>query len=84
MTKDAFASNQLVGENMTDKWITYVSYASDLEVISEEFYLYDVNAIISSVGGGLGMFLGVSCLGLISQILQIILLNKSWKWPSVK
>jgi hypothetical protein len=58
----------ILGENLTDiSLVTYISFASDLEVISQEFFLYDANAIIASVGGGLGMFLGASCLGIILQ-----------------
>jgi hypothetical protein len=50
-----------------------ISYSSDLEVISNEFYLYDANAIISSVGGGLGMFLGVSCFGIMSGLYKVMM-----------
>ena len=65
----------IAGENMTESWILYISFSTDLEVISEEFFLYDANAIISAVGGGLGMFLGVSCFGILSDLFKS-LLNK--------
>ena len=44
-----------------------MAFSTDLEIVSEEFYIYDLNAIISAVGGGLGMFLGGSCYGIFSQ-----------------
>ena len=65
--------NLVLGELMEDVWIVYLAFSTDLEVISEEFYLYDFNAIISAVGGGLGMFLGVSCFGILSKIFQYLL-----------
>lgn len=62
-----------------------MAISSDLEVTSEEFYLYDANAIISSVGGGLGMFLGCSCLGLILEILKILVNHSNWVFcPDLK
>ena len=38
----------------------------------EELLLYDLNAIISGIGGSLGLFLGFSFLGLIEQALNWI------------
>jgi hypothetical protein len=64
--------NWVAGEYLTDSRIQYISYSGDLEIISQEFFLYDANAIISAVGGGLGMFLGVSCLGVITNIFRIL------------
>ena len=68
----------ILGENRTDDcWITYVAFSSDLEITYDEFFLYDANAIVASVGGGLGMFLGVSCLGVILEILKLLLKSTS-------
>ena len=44
--------------------------------ITEEVLLYDLNAIISGIGGSLGLFLGFSFLGLIEQALNWICCEK--------
>jgi hypothetical protein len=37
-------------------------------MIQEEYLLYDFNAIISAVGGNLGLFVGFSCLSFVEII----------------
>ncbi len=32
------------------------------------FRLYDLNAIVSAIGGSLGLFLGISCIDVISVV----------------
>ena len=50
----------------------YVGYNSNYTLVSDEHYLYDLNAIISAVGGGLGLFVGVSAFGLFKLFLDYI------------
>ena len=50
----------------------YVGYNSNYTLVSDEQYLYDLNAIISAVGGGLGLFVGVSAFGLFELFLNYI------------
>ena len=38
--------------------------------IHEEYLLYDLNAIVSAVGGSLGLFLGFSCYELVKTCLK--------------
>jgi hypothetical protein len=60
-----------------DKWISYISFVSDLVVSSEEYYIYNLNTLVASIGGGLGMFLGVSIFGTISKLLRPCVKNIS-------
>ena len=48
----------------------YVGYNSNYTLVSDEQYLYDLTAIISAVGGGLGLFVGVSAFGLFELLLN--------------
>ncbi len=45
-------------------------YMSGIVETSEEYLLFDANAIVASVGGSLGLFLGVSCINLFNVILE--------------
>ena len=45
----------------------YVSSAGSMSERTKEMYLYDATAIVASVGGGIGIFLGFSCYGLLSK-----------------
>ena len=42
--------------------VLYAHFPTTMETIHTEFYIYDWVAIISEVGGALGLFLGFSCL----------------------
>ncbi len=57
-------------------WITYISFANNLVISSEEYYIYNLNTLVASVGGGLGMFLGFSIFGTISRLLRPCNLKK--------
>ena len=50
----------------------FISIASALKTNHKEYYMYDFTAIVSSLGGGIGIFLGYSCFGVISSALQNI------------
>ena len=41
-------------------------------IIEEEYLLMDLNAIVSAIGGSLGLFLGFSWLQVLLQIIQKI------------
>ena len=54
-----------------DEKISFYLYFKEIEYeLKEEYILFDSNAIVASIGGSLGMFLGVSCLGLGSMLLR--------------
>ena len=46
------------------------SLSSPLVTVSKESLLYDFTAIVSSIGGGVGIFLGFSCFGMLSSALS--------------
>ena len=48
-------------------WLTL---GTMLETNYIEYYVYDLNAVISSIGGGIGIFLGYSCFGVASSMLK--------------
>jgi hypothetical protein len=48
----------------------YVTITSDLTKLSSEYYIYDFVAVVSSIGGGVGIFLGYSCFGTISSFIS--------------
>lgn len=56
-------------ENVTEVYLSW----DDLDVlIEEEYLLLDFNAIVSAVGGSLGLFLGFSCLDFLLKLLSKI------------
>ena len=40
--------------------------------IEEEYTLMDTNAIISATGGSLGLFLGLSCYGVVWKLIEML------------
>ncbi len=58
---------------MSSGWGFYVTFPGTVKTVSEEFFVYDLNAIVSAVGGGLGMFLGVSAFGAVAQVCLLIM-----------
>ena len=50
----------------------YFQWEDDNIIIQEEYLLMDFNAIVSAVGGSLGLFLGFSCLQILLQAIQKI------------
>jgi len=58
------------GERYINSWISYFSFGSDMVVNYEEYYIYNLNTIVASIGGGLGMFLGVSIFGTVSKMMN--------------
>ena len=57
----------------TDNYTEIYFYWENLDVlIEEEYLLMDLNAIVSAVGGSLGLFLGFSCLDFLLKLLSRI------------
>ena len=52
------------------KWISevYIQPKSSVVEYSIEYYSFDTNDLISSVGGNLGLFLGVSILSFVEAV----------------
>jgi hypothetical protein len=48
---------------------------------TQEVLLYDFNAIVSAIGGSLGLFLGFSCHQLALQALMFVIIY-SLKWSA--
>ena len=53
-----------------------LKYASYTEYYHKECLLYDLNAIVASVGGSLGIFLGLSCYHLGKNLIDRIYLKR--------
>ena len=47
--------------NLGNKTDFFVFYGSTTVQVDTEYVLFDANAIVASVGGSLGLFLGFSC-----------------------
>ena len=55
-----------------NKYRIYIAAATDIIAKSKEFYVYDITSVASSMGGGLGMFLGFSFLGVCKNSLDML------------
>ena len=53
-----------------NNYFLYISLASPLQTNYKEYFMYDFTAVISSIGGGIGIFLGYSCFGVALTALQ--------------
>ena len=53
-----FSITQLEAAGDPDKVTLLLYYPRNIVKHSQEYYLYDLNSMISSVGGSLGLFLG--------------------------
>ena len=60
-----------------------IIYPSNEVLKYDEYYIYDINGIVASVGGGLGLFLGFSCLTMITKAIDT-LTNLGKKWNVLK
>ena len=68
-------ANQKFGKNLhfnRNKTVLWVKFTSGSVKIEEEYTLMDVNAIISATGGSLGLFLGLSCYGVVWKLLEMM------------
>ena len=50
----------------------YFSFNAPSVILSEEYLIYDSVGMIGSVGGSLGLFLGFSFLGLLSDLIDFL------------
>ena len=50
----------------------YSSFTAPTVLVIEEYLIYDSVGMIGSVGGSLGLFLGFSFLGLLSDLIDFI------------
>ena len=48
------------------------SFTAPTVIVSEEYLIYDSVGMIGSVGGSLGLFLGFSFLGLLSDLIDFV------------
>ncbi len=64
MRRDFYPSSSV--DSSGQSWLLLKSPSSVVSV-AEEDLLYDVCAIVSAVGGSLGLFLGISCYGIIEK-----------------
>lgn len=48
----------------------YMFFETADTLVSEEYLIYDLNNIVASVGGSLGLFLGFSCLQFVNFVIE--------------
>ena len=48
---------------------TSLATSSTIE-IDQEYFMYDMVSVVSSIGGGIGIFLGYSCFGIFSSAIK--------------
>ena len=66
-------TNPRLGQNLlwkNNKTILIAKKNSPFIMIEEEYTLMGVNAIISATGGSLGLFLGLSCYGVVWKLFE--------------
>ena len=73
-TKSPFIIGKYIQTNISgqNKYRIYIAAATDIIAKSKEFYVYDITSVASSMGGGLGMFLGFSFLGVCKNSLDML------------
>ena len=59
----------------------FVYYKTTTLKVFDEYLLYDTNAIISAIGGSLGLFLGFSCFQAVRRSLRV---HSVYKWARRK
>ena len=57
---------------MPSGFLVYVHYPTSVETQSEQYFLLNLASVVSSVGGGLGLFLGFSCLALATKLIDAV------------
>ena len=71
-------TNPKLGQNLrwkANKTVLLAKMNSPWVTIEEEYRLMGVNAIISATGGSLGLFLGLSCYGVVWRLCAYNLLR---------
>ena len=69
ITKQKLGQNTHYHENKTVFWAKFNSGSVKIE---EEYTLMDSNAIIAATGGSLGLFLGLSCYGVVWKVVEMM------------
>ena len=64
--------NLASSEEAINKTIVFARYNIPVIKIEEEYTLMGTNAIISATGGSLGLFLGLSCYGVVWKLLEMM------------
>ena len=68
--KNFFKSNIDWPEYADDYNTFWLTLGNRLQTNYIEYYVYDMTAVVSSIGGGIGIFLGYSCFGVASSMLK--------------
>ena len=65
-------ANVASSEENKNKTILYAKYNFPRVKIEQEYTLMGTNAIISATGGSLGLFLGLSCYGVVWKLIEML------------
>ena len=64
--------NLASSENAINKTMVFAKFNTPRIKIEEEYTLMGTNAIISATGGSLGLFLGLSCYGVVWKLIEML------------
>ena len=64
--------NIVASEETKNTTILFAKYNTPKVKIEEEYTLMGANAIISATGGSLGLFLGLSCYGVVWKLVKML------------
>ena len=64
--------NIVASDDTKDRKIIYAKYNTPKIKTEEEYILMGANAIISATGGSLGLFLGLSCYGVVWKLVNVL------------
>ena len=51
----------------------FVHFHTAVETTHEQYFIHDGASIVAAIGGGLGLFLGFSCLTVMTKAIQFLL-----------
>lgn len=64
-------------------YMIFLSFHDGMLIREEEYFVYDFNAIVAAVGGGLGLFLGFSVLSVAMKLISCFALHPLQVTPDV-
>ena len=70
ITNPKLGKNLRLGDPLHNKTYLFAKKNSNLVKIEEQYTLMGPNAIISATGGSLGLFLGLSCYGIVWKLFE--------------
>ena len=73
-TANEFDTDAILGQHF-EHAIFFMHPSNEVNHL-EEYVIYDSTAIVGSVGGGLGLFLGFSCLSAAKTLIDLLFRNK--------